>query len=280
MQKQRAFTLIELLVVIAIIGLLTTLVLVNTSGTRGKAQIAQGLQFSGHLYNTLGSEVVGIWNFDNGTGTVAYDTSGYGNNGTISGALFATDTPYNLVGLGTDKYSMFFDGVNDYISVGNSSVLNTHAALTYELWFKKLGPGEAYPIVLGAYDCHSYYGIRLSNTTNSIYFEYGQDPWDGTNFSYAVGATFSDSSWHHYAVAYDGTVISGYSDGKYVGQKVTSSGLKNGNHTVYIGGVNTSWGDSNTLIDDVRIYGVALSASEIQRHYAEGLEKHGATVIR
>jgi len=39
-------------------------------------------------------------------------------------------------------------------------------------------------------------------------------------------------------------------------------------------------GAHNGLIDEVRIYNQALSAAEIQKHYAEGLEKHKNLAIK
>ena len=113
--KQKSFTLIELLVVIAIIGLLASIVIVNLAGTRGKASIARGLQFSQSVHHALGSEAVGIWSFDEGSGATAYDASGYGNNGTLynfaSPHGWTTDTPSNT------GYALSFDGVDDYVSL-------------------------------------------------------------------------------------------------------------------------------------------------------------------
>lgn len=43
--------------------------------------------------STLASGLVGKWLFNEGSGSTAYDTSGNGNNGTITGATYTTDVP-------------------------------------------------------------------------------------------------------------------------------------------------------------------------------------------
>jgi hypothetical protein len=60
--------------------------------------------------------LVGWWPF-NGN---ANDESGNGNNGTVNGATLTTDRN----GVANSAYS--FDGVNDYIDVGNANVLNSN----------------------------------------------------------------------------------------------------------------------------------------------------------
>jgi prepilin-type N-terminal cleavage/methylation domain-containing protein len=102
---RRGFTLIELLVVIAVIGILSTAVLVYLGDTQDKARVAKSFQFSSSIEHSLGSNLVGRWDFDNS----ATDTSGYSNHGTVSGAVYATDTPQFVVGSGTGKYSLYFD---------------------------------------------------------------------------------------------------------------------------------------------------------------------------
>ncbi len=265
------FTLIELLVVIAIIGLLTTLVLVNTSGTRGKARVAKALEFSSQVYNALGSEAVGIWNFDNGAGTVAYDTSGYGNNGTISGALFATDTPYSIVGSGTGKYSLNFDGTDDYVSVPSSTILSPTTALSVEAWAKtdSLPGAGIYPSLARK---ENEYSLRLNSSAEGNYFAFFvrlAGVWEPR----AQGIVPTVGAWYHLVGTWDGTTIKLYVNGVIVDSESHSGAITPTSNALQFG----TYGGGNYWdgpIDDVRIYSVALTASEIQKHYAEGLETH------
>ena len=46
------------------------------------------LRIGQSIFNALGSEAVGIWKFNEGSGSTAYDESGYENDGSINGAIW------------------------------------------------------------------------------------------------------------------------------------------------------------------------------------------------
>src|SRR5690349_16688012 len=71
---------------------------------------------------TLLSTVVGYWKLDDGTGTVAADSSGQGNNGTLVNG--PTWTAGKVGG------ALQFDGVNDVVDVPNSPSLNISGGIT------------------------------------------------------------------------------------------------------------------------------------------------------
>lgn len=71
--------------------------------------------------------LVGYWSFDEGQGTTAYDASGFGNNGTLTNGPTWVD--------GKVGKALSFDGVDDYVSISISSVLNVQK-LTVLVWSK------------------------------------------------------------------------------------------------------------------------------------------------
>ena len=77
-------------------------------------------------------------------------------------------------------------------------------------------------------------------------------------------ASLPVNTWSHLAATYDGTVVALYLNGSQVSQLLTSGPMAPTSQPLKIGG-NAIWGEwFSGLIDEVRVYSRALSASEIQ----------------
>ncbi len=263
MKTQKSFTLIELLVVIAVIGLLSSIVLVNLKGTRGKARIAKGLEFSQSIQHALGSEAVGIWRFEEATGNTAYDSSGYGNNGTINGASPVAGILGN---------ALSFDGNNDYVDCGSNDSLNIINEISIELWFNpSTVTDDHYAAAHG-----SYGGMGWAIYQQSTRFT----PSIKTNVGTGIVSTsyfLKIGQWGHIVITYDGSKLKVYENGVfYQDAPLSGSILYTGFPKTGIGGYlpTPTFRPFFGLIDEVRIYGKALTAGEIQKHYVEGLERY------
>ncbi len=89
-------------------------------------------------------KAVGCWDFDEGTGTVAYDSSPYGNTGTLVNGTTWTSGRYGG--------ALSFDGVNDYVEVGDSDSLSPSDQISISFWVKPNSLGNTGFVWRGWYD--------------------------------------------------------------------------------------------------------------------------------
>jgi prepilin-type N-terminal cleavage/methylation domain-containing protein len=264
---QRAFTLAEILVVIAVLGLLATIIFTITRGAGEQGQIAKGLYFSQHLQNSLGSYVVGAWNFDEGSGTAVNDTSGWGNNGSLVNSpvwrCASTDTSYTPSGQGC---SLEFNGSTNYVGNIASTDSLEPSSITVSSW---INMDVNAPTGRNIWLTKWYgYSLEIQADTRIPYFRL-----------YGPGDIYSNKAltlgrWHHFVGTYDpSTGGRVYLDGELAGSIGPSGDITHSrnyplNIGRYAGGVYF-----DGLIDEVRIYSVSLSLSQVRSQYYAGLGK-------
>ena len=198
MNKKLAFTLIELLVVIAVIGILSGLIVVSMSGTSQKATIAKAQIFSNSLRNSLMSDMVSQWKFDEASGTTAYDFWG-GNNATLSGTVLPQITTAGCV----YGNCLYLDGANSYLSVANVNNLKFSTG-TASIWFKWSNLTKSYGTLFSISDKDSNrcMNVAVGNWTGSyddesVGFFYLNSNWILQAFYRNGHFFYRDSNWHH-----------------------------------------------------------------------------------
>ena len=190
-------------------------------------------------------------------GTVM-DCSGYGNDSDLTEAAtpeWTNDSTALIIGTGCYKFT---DPGYMYIptSYGNPTDQTTVVA-----WFKRLGvPGTNYHIITGPANIEISVpepgGQLRTGITTSV---------SGRVVSNAGPATLLNGEWHHVAVVYDGTNKKSYLNGEWIDDDPCTGDLSG--IVTEIGRFNSTTYGANGLIDDVRIYGTALSDDEIKELY-------------
>jgi len=210
--------------------------------------------------------LVGYWSMNEGTGTVAGDGSGNGNRGTLTNGPTWVD--------GKRGKALNFDGSNDTVSLANLGV-NTAASAknTVSFWmYKRVGGGTAnYSMPFG----FNSYDLTFNSDSNSFGFN--------TRNSDVLGVSSDGllNRWVHVVgVFFNGTPSSTNNDLYIDGVRQTITLLQGSSvsRSVSSGANISGWFyDSNYkfngLIDDVRVYNRALSATEIQALYNTGAAK-------
>ena len=208
----------------------------------------------GSLDKVYEQGLVGYWPLDEGLGTTAYDASGGGNNGTITGATWQNVSACRI------GQCLSFNGTSNYVSIA-ANMANSN--MTFTGWINTTN-AAGYVATEGIINS----GIRFN-----LYFSGGKLYWGCYNGGWVnipSDNTIPTNSWVYIAGVIDGGVTGGvqlYINGIQQSSTGTIAACQPyGN--LYLGAYIWPIGNYfNGLIDDVRIYNRALSATEIQQMY-------------
>ncbi|GAA4427550.1 hypothetical protein GCM10023148_31290 [Actinokineospora soli] len=194
---------------------------------------------------------VASYNFNEGAGTVLGDRSGNTHNGTVSGATWAT---------GRNGGGLSFDGVNDMVTVADTSALRLTTAMTISAWVRPTGGADWRTVVLKERASGLSYALYSDNAAGRP-AGYGRI---GTADVAVTGpSALPQSAWSHVALTYDGSALRLYVEGALVSTAAVSGPMVTSTGALRIGG-NAVWGEYFAgVLDDVRIYNRTLTAAEI-----------------
>lgn len=153
-----------------------------------------------------------------------------------------------------------FDGVDDYIDMGNPAVLNMNTAITIEGWVKMNNIVGDQKIVtkFGDVSNDDAYALQIIGGDPRFFLNFGAT-WVGC----AAGMTLSPNEWHHIAAVYDGATMKIYVDGIERNSVAQTGSFDVATSTFKIGGWKSGnyW---NGYLDEIRIWGGARSQTEIR----------------
>ena len=267
---RRAFTLVELMVVISIIGLLSTIAMTQMASSRAKAKVAAGQQFSSSITNLISDQIVGEWTFDAPavSGKTA-DSSGKGNDGTlVNGPVLGPG--YN----GNSGYVL--NGSNQYISMASLPASNfTNTSFTWSAWVKGKtnDTGVNYMPTIG-FGSGSWFRLGFHQVSGIWHFD---QILDGTHINEVnCGPIASETEWTFLAATaeYGGNVTC-YKNGAAGATLSYINGVTSGTGFSIGHSLGSAWNEFfQGTVDDVRLYGSALTAAAIRKNYLAGRAAH------
>ena len=201
-------------------------------------------------YSALVTDNEGYYKFDIDS-TSQIDSTGNGNTVPVFGATFTSSGKING--------GYVFDGSNDYMT-SPISINTLTTARSYSLWFKTstLQGGIAGLVV----DRSGSPG-GLSLLDGKIFANIA----DG---SFTTTGTFTDNTWYHVVLTYDGSSESKlYIDNSLI--QTFSAGSLNEDHTLTLGSRSSSSGFFNGNIDEIGVWLRALNTTEVSELYNNGL---------
>ena len=212
---------------------------------------------------------VGYWKFNEGSGMVAYDSSGYGNHGTLmNGPAWTSGLP-KLGG------AIQLDGVDDYVQVADSPSLDINIpAITFMAWIYSPGFHEFGWVIGKGGSGGNIVWHLLARANNFIRYWIRSG---GVQTEREIADVLTVNTWQHMAVVYDGAFMRVYRDGIVRDSFPKTGNMDVNNLPLYIG--LDGWFTSNHFygkIDEVKIYSRALSAEEIQAEFEAGFTRGDA----
>ena len=211
------------------------------------------------------------WRLGEASGSSAADSSGNGNGGSYAGGV-TLGAPALINDPNT---AASFDGNDDRMYFSDSASLSPTAAISLEAWVRP----NAVPTAAGS-------GWHLISKWNTalLYIQGGVNPkfvftlYNSGTSSYgpnlASTTTVAAATTYHVVGTYDGTTMRIYVNGVLEGTAARSGAVNDSSFGGVLAG--GGWGTLPSpafqgRLDEIAIYGTALSTARVQAHYTKGI---------
>ena len=204
------------------------------------------------LRRAASSGLVAAYSFDEGSGTAVGDASGTGNDGTVSNATWSVSGKYGG--------ALSFNGTSARVNVPSSASLQLTGAMTLEAWVNPTSTTSRWRDVI--YKGNDNYYLEGTSTNGS---KPDAGVIAGGSYGDAYGtAALPANAWSFLVETYDGATLRLYVNGAQVAATAHTGAISTSTSQLQIGGDSIYGQYFGGLIDEVRVYNVALSAAAIQ----------------
>jgi hypothetical protein len=198
---------------------------------------------------TLYANLVGMWHMDEGTGLYAYDASGNNHTGTLyNSPTWATGH------FGPSSGALNFASVSTQYVSASGNTISSNAAFTLSAWVKAGA--------MSANGCALSIGSATGSNGAWIGYNNATGFFAGGLYSTIISSTVAlDTNWHLLTLVFSGGAggtLTLYVDGVSSGTPATVTPSISGS-TMCIGAMATSIWYWNGIVDEARIYNIALA---------------------
>lgn len=227
--------------------------------------------------------IAGMWLFNDGSGDIAEDSSGNGNDGVL------TNGPEWDNGKFGD--GLAFDGLSAYVNCGNGPSLDIPDEITIMAWVQfdavdyNNGTGDLFSIGAKGYpdslSAHAGWWFSHDNRNSGQSFNYTcfgnkNGGWSGGGNNFGTHTfQFTNGDWYHLALTVGESIAKLYIDGTQIGAEKTFSNLvlSDTSANLSIGSAGPNGWYFSGIIDEFAIFNVELGERDIQNIMNDGLER-------
>jgi hypothetical protein len=200
----------------------------------------------------------GAWQFEEGSGTNASDSSNNSNDGVISGAIYVGSKGNGENGTG--NFSLLFDGINDEVTVTDDNALDLQDDLTYCVWANTTQSSKGHLI-------HKFNGAT----------GYGLNIEGGGRYKCKIGGAnaestatiYDDGIYHHICCRQNATKAAIFIDGVFDSEMNRDGGATVNTANLFFGSKDGGEYFEGNL-DEVMIFNTSITENEILEIYHNG----------
>jgi hypothetical protein len=224
---------------VAIVAIGAVIAVVEPAATRAAMAATPGL--------------VAAYAFDEGSGTTVTDTSGNGNTGTITNATWATSGKYGK--------ALQFNGTTALVNIPDAASLHLSSGMTLEAWVN--------PSIVTS----NWWQDVIYKGNDNYYLEASSSNASRPDAGLIAGGSYADAfgtaalpinTWTFLTETYDGTAVRLYVNGTLMTSTAHTGAIATSSNPLQIGGDSIYGQYFAGLIDNIRVYNVALTAAQIQ----------------
>jgi hypothetical protein len=207
----------------------------------------------------------GYWRLGESSGSTAVDETG-ASDGTYAGG-------YTLGASGAlandPNTAVELDGAGGRVGVPSVPAINFDTRVTIEAWVNPDSlAGTRWIVNKG-----TYYFLYIDKGTT--YFGVNA----GGPYLFVTTTTVTTGSWQHLVGTYDGSKLVLYRNGVEVAQAPATGPISTTTVPLYIGAFDGTGSFFDGRIDEVAVYGTALTSTEVLSHYQRGNGTRPATTV-
>jgi hypothetical protein len=228
---------------------------------------------------------VAYWKLDECQGTIVRDSSGNGNDGTITIGATGSQTTAGTCLTPTDgtgawyngasgkfNASLKFDSADDYVSIPYNAILDQINTVTLSAWIKYTTTANT--VVIEKSNNNTHYQFQVFDSTQGSMLGgelvFMLQP-NSSNWVVAKQRS-NDGQWHHVVGTYDRTINTAkiYIDGvlRNTNNNITTGPTSNASPLLM--GSRSGVGGFGGSIDDVRIYNYVLTPTQVKQVMNQG----------